>query len=42
MDVLDIQVKWTPGHIGIEGNERADQLAALEAREPQKPFSKAA
>ncbi|CCE34857.1 uncharacterized protein CPUR_08796 [Claviceps purpurea 20.1] len=32
-EVFDIRVKWAPGHCGVEGNERADFLAKMGARE---------
>jgi hypothetical protein len=28
----DIQTAWTPSHIGIKGNEKADEMARLGAR----------
>ena len=37
---LDILVKWTPGHMGIEGNERADEEAKKAAREGSSPSHK--
>jgi hypothetical protein len=27
MQTQDIRIKWSPGHIGIKGNEAADTLA---------------
>jgi len=42
IECCDIQIKWAPGHTGIEGNERADQLADQEAKDPQEPIGKAA
>ena len=34
---VDISVKWVPSHKGIEGNERADQLAKKAAEGPKQP-----
>lgn len=34
MKTHNIEVKWSPGHTGIEGNEAADKLADLGAKEP--------
>ena len=31
--VCDVRVRWAPGHTGIEGNEAADKLADLGARQ---------
>lgn len=33
MQVHDIQLKWSPGHMGIEGNETADRMADIGARQ---------
>lgn len=41
MAAHQITVRWSPGHAGIQGNERADQLAGKEAKSPQPPFSPA-
>ncbi|KAH9876371.1 hypothetical protein J1614_003895 [Plenodomus biglobosus] len=37
MDTYNIQVRWSPGHEGIIGNEEADALADTEARSPSPP-----
>ena len=42
METHSISIKWAPGHLGIEGNEAADRLADLEARQPSCPTGKAA
>lgn len=36
MDLFDVKVKWCPSHCGIEGNERADQLAKAGAILPEQ------
>ncbi|KAA8574661.1 hypothetical protein EYC84_003911 [Monilinia fructicola] len=35
MQQLDIRVKWSPGHMEIEGNEEADRLANAGAIGPR-------
>lgn len=42
MGAWDVRVLWSPGHMGIRGNEVADRLAALEAKEPHEPSHLAA
>ena len=37
---LDILVKWMPGHMGIEGNKKADEEAKKVAREGSSPSHK--
>ena len=37
MQAHDIRVKWSPGHMGIEGNEEADALAG-QAADPASPI----
>ncbi|KAK7177446.1 RNA-directed DNA polymerase from transposon x-element, partial [Paraphaeosphaeria sporulosa] len=39
--IMDIGVRWAPGHSGIEGNELADELADNAAKEPRPPTGKA-
>jgi ribonuclease HI len=41
MEVFDIQIRWSPGHTGIVGNEEADCLADLEAKSPSIPMGHA-
>ena len=41
-EVLDIRTKWAPGHTRIQGNEEADHLANLEAKDPHQPYGPAA
>ena len=36
MQTRDIRIKWSPGHMGIEGNEEADALAGS-AADPLSP-----
>lgn len=36
METRDIRIKWSPGHMGIEGNEKADTLAN-NAANPSSP-----
>lgn len=38
IDVMDIGIKWSPGHMGIEGNEEADALANIAAT-PNAPIA---
>ena len=40
--MLDIRVCWSLSHMGIQGNEKADHLADLEARSPYLPILQAA
>ena len=42
MAVFNIQVRWSPGHTGIIGNEAADRLADAEAKAPSQPYGMAA
>jgi ribonuclease HI len=41
MAVFNIQVRWSPGHTGIIGNEAADRLADAEAKAPSQPYGMA-
>ncbi|KAH9859187.1 hypothetical protein J1614_012264 [Plenodomus biglobosus] len=41
METYHIQVRWSPGHEGIIGNEEADSLADAEARNPSPPYGMA-
>ncbi|KAH9876385.1 hypothetical protein J1614_003864 [Plenodomus biglobosus] len=41
METYSIQVRWSPGHEGIIGNEEADSLAEAEARNPSPPYGMA-
>nr|UTN00778.1 RNaseH domain of reverse transcriptase [Drepanopeziza brunnea f. sp. 'multigermtubi'] len=34
METRDVRIRWSLGHMGIKGNERADKLADLGARKP--------
>jgi ribonuclease HI len=36
MQTRDIRIKWSPGHMDIEGNEEADALADI-AADPASP-----
>jgi ribonuclease HI len=36
MQSRDIRIKWSPGHMGIEGNEEADTLVDI-AADPLSP-----
>ena len=42
MDIWDIRVHWSPGYMGIIGNEVADRQADLEAHDPHEPSHLAA
>lgn len=37
IDLMDVRIKWSPGHTGIEGNEEADVLANI-AASPNRPI----
>ena len=37
---MDILIKWTPGHVGIKGNEKADEEAKKAAREGLSPSNR--
>ena len=41
MEVFKIQVRWSLGHTGIEGNEEDNRLADLEAKNPSIPMGHA-
>ena len=41
MNSGNVQLRWSPGHTDIEGNEKADQLAKAGAKEePEEPESR--
>ncbi|RAL60709.1 hypothetical protein DID88_009815 [Monilinia fructigena] len=42
MKQLDIRIKWSPGHMEIEGNEEADRLANAGATGPHGPGNRQA
>jgi len=42
MDTFDVRIRWSPGHMDIQGNEKADHLADLEAHSPHPPTLQAA
>jgi hypothetical protein len=37
MEVHNVQVRWSPGHTGIGGNELADRIANAAAKNPTQP-----
>ena len=41
MEACNVQVRWSPGHTGIIGNEMADTLADDEAKNPSRPMGAA-
>jgi len=41
MAAFNIQMRWSPGHTRITGNEVADRLADAEARAPSQPYGMA-
>ena len=42
MEAHDINIRWAPGHMGIEGNELADKLADAGALQSQNDIGLAA
>ncbi|RAL61513.1 hypothetical protein DID88_009552 [Monilinia fructigena] len=42
MKQLDIRIKWSPGHMEIEGNEEADRLANAGVTGPHGPGNRQA
>jgi ribonuclease HI len=41
MAAFNIQVRWSPGHTEITGNEAADRLADAEAKAHSQPYGMA-